>query len=456
MFMKKRKAIAWLIALVMLIPAVLAGCGSQDSTISNVEINKDGTAAQKKDGDVTLKVWWGVQTPERTKLAEETFAKFQQKEPGIKIDFLGVPGDANQYKQKVDMAIAAGDVPDVAVYLFRSDYIERDVYEPLDEYFAKWEGKDQIAPSVIESYRTMDYKNKKLYSLPQGSLVWVLWLRPDWFKEANLAIPESWDDVFNAIPKLTDKAKGRYGLSIRGGSGAAQNLEYLMYSYSGITEYFTKDGQCTINDPLHLEFVEKYLGAYNVYTPEDDLNKGWTELAATFQSGKAAIIAHNLGSAASHEKAFNGDYSKFMALTYPKSKKGNVVHPAIEPYGVTMMKKSTHKEEAWKLMTFLVSSEADGDYAKLYSEVPANLEAAKADWIQKLPYMKSGADFLASDTYKFYENPNYLPEYKSIGVKDIDPLVQKVMAKKMSAKEMLDQWAELMKKSKDEFDKTHQ
>lgn len=454
--MYRKRVVACLVVLAVLISVLLPGCSSKD-TISQKNIITSDTTAKQENSKVTLKVWWGVQTPERTALAEKIFANFQEKEPNIGIDFLGIPGDVSQYKQKVDMAIAAADVPDVLIYLFRSDYIDRGVYEPLDDYFNNWEGKDQLAPAVVDSYRILDYKYKKLYSLPQGTLLWNLWIRPDWFAEANLPIPKTWDDVFNAIQKLTDKSKGRYGLSIRGGQSPAANLEYLMYSYSGITEYFDKDGKCTINDPLHVEFAERYLGLYNIYTPEDDLTKGWTELAATFQSGKAAIIFHNLGSGASHEKAFNSDYSKFMAVPYPVSKKGYIVHPTIEPCGVTMMHLSKHKEEAWTLMTYLVSEEADSDYAKEYSEVPANMAAAaNADWIQKLPYVKTAVDFFASDTYKFCENPHYMPEYKAIETKDVDPLVQKVMAKKMTAKELLDQWADLMTNAKAEFDRTHQ
>ena len=52
-------------------------------------------------------------------------------------------------------------------------------------------------------------------------------------------------------------------------------MEMLMYSYSGITNFFIDD-KCTLNDPKNIEFMEKFLGGYGKTTSEDDINKGWT------------------------------------------------------------------------------------------------------------------------------------------------------------------------------------
>ena len=53
---------------------------------------------------------------------------------------------------------------------------------------------------------------------------------------------------FEIAEKTTKVDEGIFGYIIRGGSGGAEALEKLMYSYSGITEYFD-DGTCTLNDP---------------------------------------------------------------------------------------------------------------------------------------------------------------------------------------------------------------
>jgi multiple sugar transport system substrate-binding protein len=448
--LKKGKIFSGLMAFSLIMAIVLSGCGSNTKKeVTNVNVEKSSPEKQV-DKKTTLTFWTVTATPERNTLFENMVKQFEEQNPDIKVDYLGVPGDPTAFNQKVETALAAGEAPDI-VNAAKSDWISRGVLEPLDDYLNKWKDKASISPAAIQANRILDAKESKLYVLPDGAQPWVLWIRPDWLKAANLTIPQTWDQFFDDAQKLTDKSKGIYGYSIRGGAGSANTLEMLMYSYSGITDYFTKDGKSTINDPANVAFVDKYLGGYNVNTPEDDVNKSWTELAATFQSGKTAMVAHNLGSASSHEKAFGGDRSKFMAIPFPKSIKGTEVHPGLLPAGISMMKNSKNKEAAWKFITFYTSKDQNSAWGKLYGEIPANLEAAKDSWIKELPYIKTGADLLTSPDTKFTSTPYNLPGYSNIQ-KKIEPMIQKVMFKKMTSKEMLDEWAALLEKEKADFD----
>lgn len=434
-------------AAVMLTGVVLTGCGNSGTENKNNAATNGGTAGQGKK--TTIEFWAAAITPEREAFWKGVVNDFMAKNPDITVNYLGVPGDLNAYNQKVNVSMAAGQAPDV-INNFTSDLVARGVLEPLDDYFAKWEGKDKITPGSIASMKSADPKGGKLYGLPYGVQPWITWLRPDWLKEANLPMPGTWDQFLEDAQKLTDKSKGRFGYGIRGGAGSANTLEMLMYSYSGITNYFTKDGKSTINDPLHAQFLEKYLGGYNVNTPEDDLNKGWTELAASFQSGKVGMIFHNLGSASAHDKAFNSDLSKFTAAAFPKSIKGYNVHPGVTPTSMLMLKSSKNKDAVWKFMTYFVLNH-NGAYGKLYGEIPPNIDAMKEDWIQKMPYMKTGADLMASSETKFTDNPVYLPNYTNIQ-QTMEPMIQKVMAKKMTAKELLDEWAKKLEQAEADFE----
>ncbi|MEF2967734.1 sugar ABC transporter substrate-binding protein [Paenibacillus sp. M1] len=432
--------------LILSLSLLVSGCGGGGK--KQADSNSSEQAEQKK-----ISFWAAAVTPERNQFFEEIIKEFEEQNPDIKVDFLGVPGDLSAYQQKVNVAIAADQAPDI-MNDFKADLISRDVLEPLDEYLAAWEDKDLISQETLESNRKLDTKEGKLYALPYSSQTWNLWVRPDWFKEAGLELPDTWPDFFEAVEKLTDKSRDHYGLSIRGGAGSANTLEMLMYSYSGITEYFTADGKATINDPLHTEFVEQYLGAYNVYTPEDDLNKGWSELAATFQSDKAAIVVHNLGSASSHEKAFDGDRNKFAAIPFPQSVKGYREHPGLMPLGLTMSKSAEHKDAVWKFMTFYLSHDINSRYSELYGEIPANKDAAADDWVQNVPYMKSASDLLNNPETKFADTPYYLPGYGNVQ-KEVEPMIQKVMAKQMTAQEMLDEWARLLMEEKESYEQSN-
>lgn len=399
---------------IILTSLVLSGCGasSTGTGASAAPSNGSGTAVPGKK--TTIEFWAAAITPEREAFWKTVTTDFMAKNPDIVVNYLGVPGDLSAYNQKVNVALSAGQTPDL-INNFTSDLVGRGVLEPLDDYIAKWSGKDKITPGSIASIKAADPKGGKIYGLPYGVQPWI-----------------------------------KFGYGIRGGAGSANTLEMLMYSYSGITNYFTKDGKATINDPLHVEFLDKYLGGYNVYTPEDDLGKGWTELAASFQSGKVGMIFHNLGSASAHEKAFNNDLSKFSAAAFPKSVKGYNVHPGVTPTSMLMLKSSKNKDAVWKFMTYFVENH-NGAYGKLYGEIPPNTAAMKEDWIQKISYMKTGADLMVSTETKFTDNPVYLPNYSNIQL-NMEPMIQKVMAKKMNAKELLDEWAKQLEIAKADFD----
>lgn len=403
----------------------------------------------------TVSFWMGALTPERTAVWQEIVRSFEKKNPGIKVEFLGVPGDFAAYKQKLDVAVAANMEPDVSANIY-TDYVTRGVYLPLDSYVQKWNDKKYFSESAFDTIRAVDAKGHKLYAIMPSTNVRLLWIRPDWFKEAHLKVFKTWDELLVDITKLTNKSKGRFGWSIRGGAASGETLEQLMYSYSGITDYFTADGKCTVNDPVHVKFVEKYLGLYNVSTPEDDLTKGWTQLAATFQSGKCAMVYHNLGSASAHAQAFNNDYSKFMAVNLPMSIKGYRVHAAITPFGYSIHKASKNKEAAWKFIAYITTKEAASKYSQVIGEIPLDTRAAKAAWLKTLPWTKTASQMITSpvSVTQYYKTPYYLPTWKTILAKEVDPMVQQVMMKQMTPKEMLDKWAKLMEKAKEDFDQS--
>lgn len=413
------------------------------------------TATSSGTGEpVKLTMWTSATTPERKVIYQNCFNKFMEQNPDIKVEYLGVPGDPGQFTQKLDMALAAGEGPDMGIFCTPS-YIQRGALEPLDSYLEKSELKTMLSQDVLDRTKELDQKDGKLYGIIPMGLVNCMWIRSDWFQDAGLPVPETWDQFFEAVEKLTDKAQDRYGLSIRGGSGSAQNLEYLMYAYSGLTDYFTADGKCTINDAAHVEFCDKYLGAFGNYTPDDDLTKGWVELAATFQSGKCGIIVHNLGSANAHEEAFKGDKTKFQAISFPVSKQGYRVHSAFRSDAAfTINSACKNKEQAWKFTEFMCTDDsAVYDLGQEGGAVPLAENLQKDPKLDNFPYLKQGVQMISDPTLKYSANPYWLPDYSSIWVNTAEPNIQKVMAGKMTSQEMLDQWAAAMEKAYADFKK---
>lgn len=442
---KTKRAIAGLMALTMTAGLALTGCGDGKE--------KDSTTKENEDGSVTVSFWAASVTEERQQFFDWFADYVHEVYPDITVDMLGVPGDLSDYRQKLDVAIQAGTAPDITND-FRPELVTNGYYENLNDYFENWEDKDLINSELIDSNKTYDPTGEGLYALPYSSQTWNMWVRPDWLKEAGLEVPTTWNDFFTDVEKLTDKENDKYGLCIRGGAGSANTLEMLMYSYSGITNYFDEKGNCTINDPKNVEFVQKYLvDCYNVYTAQDDLTKGWADLANAFQSGKAGIVVHNLGSAASMAAAFENDYSKFEAAKFPASEKGYVVHPGLMPLGLSMNSQSDHKDAVWKVMTLYLSKEVNEKYCELYGEIPANKEAAEADFFTESPYMSVGLDIENNENVKFNDTPYYLPTYSNIQ-SDMEANIQAVMSGEMTPQELLDTWAAALEEAYKDYQET--
>ncbi|MDS0525137.1 sugar ABC transporter substrate-binding protein [Clostridium sp. SHJSY1] len=437
--MKKFLSIALLITINMVL--FLTGCNS---------LKYQGVSEESLNKKTKVTFWAATITSER----EEFFKKFQKEVsetyPDIELELVGIPGDLSAYRQKVDVAIAAGKAPDITND-FRSSLITNGYYEDLTSYFDKWEDKDKINSNLINSIKSYAPSGNGLYALPYSSQTWNLWIRSDWLKEKGLEVPGDWNQFFNTVEKLTDKEKNKYGLAIRGGTGSSNTLEILMYSYSGIANYFTSDGKCTINNPRNLEFAEKYLGCFNKFTDQNDLIKSWTELANSFQSGKAGIVVHNLGSGKSMVTAFDNDTSKFQASKFPVSVNGYIVEPGIMPLGLSMSSKSENKDAVWKVMRLYLKKDINTEYCKVYGEIPANMESRKDCFFKNTQYMSIGVDLENSKDVKFTDNPYYLPTYSNIQ-SEMDSAIQKVMSRQMTAKEMLDKWAGLLEKAKKDYD----
>lgn len=186
----------------------------KDQNTAGQETEKAAKNEDEADGNketVTLKFWKASANDDRNAWWESTIAEFEKAHPEIKIEYLGVAGDDSAFNQKLDMAFAAGEMPDVISSYCEASYITRGLLEPLDTYFENWEYKDQIPEVYLEQVKAMDYasEEKKLYTIPFGGNVQCMYARADILKEKGLEIPDNWEDFFAAAEAATDKDQGK-------------------------------------------------------------------------------------------------------------------------------------------------------------------------------------------------------------------------------------------------------
>lgn len=409
-------------------------------TTAAMESAKKETKTTESNKSVSLTLWADYVTPERTKYVENMVKNYMEENPNVVIEVTPLPDGADD---KVITAYEAGQGPDIFLSSGPdiTSHINGEYVIPLDEYFDKWEKKDMILPSAIETVRQYDVTgSNQLYYIPNGISFTVLWVRSDWLKETNSTV-DTWDNLFKAVENMTDKDSGRYGIALRGGKGGAKFLERQMYAYSGLLSVFDENGKCTINDPKNVEFVERYLGLYGKCTAEGDLNYGWTELAAAFDSGVAGMIIHNLGSASNHMDAFEGDTSKFEAVGMPLNEKGTSVNLMTQPGGMTISSTCKNPDVAFDFISYMTTGEPVSEYCQQWGVVPVDKEVLEsASWIKEQPWYEMSAEKLLDEKTLFYNQYSWLPGHDDIYT-DMDTNSQYVMTGEMTAQEMLDEWA---------------
>lgn len=438
-----RKRMNKLLALMVVAAMGMTACQTavpapEDGGTTTSEIQKE-TTAETKEEPKTLSLWMSFASADRQESVEKVVAEFEAENPGVTVDITFLP-DAGLDKAR--SAYAAGEGPDVYRVGIDPEFIKAGYVIPLNEYVDKWDGREHILESAIEYAKSYDITGAGgLYYMPVGATVTTFWVRSDWMREKGVNI-DTWDNFFQAVPAMTDKSKEQYGLAIRGGKGGMLFLEAMMYSYSGLASVIDENGKTTINDPKHVEFVEKYLGFYNECTAEGDIGYDYQELSAAFDAQKAGIIIHNLGSANDHLKAFDGDMTKFEAKGMPLNASGTSVNPMKADDGFMISSTCEYPELAFELITKFSAGEGLSEHCRQWGNIPMNSEVLEtAEWIKEYPWFQAAADLLLSDTTVFYDGYVWLPNRKNI-LNEMQSYSQEVMVGQMDAQEFLDIWAE--------------
>lgn len=417
---------------------VLASCSSETAL-------PDGELGDPNSG--TLTFWDNNAGPDRTPLYEELIRRFEEVNPGIEIQYVGLPSDSAQ--QKYQTALAGGSAPDLGIVstAYLAPLVAQDAVIPLDDFMASSPQRGEYDPKIIESAMESG-GGENLYGLPFTSNNATLWYRADWFDEAGIEPPETWDEFYDAADELTDKSDGRYGFTIRGGAGSIYPLLQHMFATTGIDNFF--DGsESTVNRPEMVQAIERFAALYDVDTPTADVNNGFPQMVASFGGGSVAMMQHNLGSLSNHRKALGDNVG---AIALPRADNG-VRTVMTDPFpSYTVFKSSKHQAAAWKFLEFMTSSESQAYWNENVGQIPVNAAARSAPAFQAMPSVQAAQAALDDPETVLVTPPDYLPDFGKIVQVQMLGQWQKVLIGQLSAQDFADDFAEKLDRSKAKYD----
>jgi len=292
----KKKILSVLLSTAM-VAALLAGCGASEEAAAPAPAAEvaapaatEEVAEAASDEQITITIWHQsvADTDPVKKIIEESVTEYHELHPNITIEQDGVEGE--QYKTKIKTAFVAGEAPDLSYMWagsFVKDFVDAGFLMPIDDYVSA-ETMAKVRPGTIEG-STFD---GKVYSFPTVTFLANLYCNKEYFDAAGAKIPETWDELLDAIAKL--KAAGYTPIMM-----GEKDLWPGMYWMDIIAARTASNAhiEAAFADPSKFnapEFVDAAAklqelvkaGAFN----DNYLSTSYTEMVEGFCAGQAAML----------------------------------------------------------------------------------------------------------------------------------------------------------------------
>lgn len=367
-FMKMKKVLAAAMAAVMTLS--MAACGG-----SGEKKTEDG----KKDGNakLTVAIWDSNQEPGLS----EIMADFT-KETGVEVDIQVTPwGD---YWTMLEAATTGGEMPDV--FWMHSDQIA--TYAQYDDILLNLTDKIEKSDKIdLENYPenlVSIYQNDKgdQLAVPKDIDTCAVWYNKTMFDEAGIPYPTAdwtWEDFREIAKKLTIPEKDQYGVALK--PGAYQESWYsTIYAYGG--KVLSDDKKTSgFDDPKTIEAMKLI---------ENIIKDGsMPEYSVVSENGSAALmeagtVAMTFQGSWMIPDLVTNDFVKANCDIAPLPKGPEGTKSIYNGLGWAASAQGEHTEEAWQLIEYLGSKEAQTKQAELGVTMAA-YEGVSADWVNAQP-----------------------------------------------------------------------
>jgi multiple sugar transport system substrate-binding protein len=393
-----------------------------------------GFAAPAVRKKVKLNYWNWADNPNHQKISLDSVAMFNASQ-----NFIEVEVDANmavmESRKKLVVSYAAGAAPDVimTVQYWLQDYYDNGILHPLEDYFNAWDDKDDFFPNVMQQVRSKP--DQPVLMMPQTSIPYFLFYRQDWFKEAGLAVPDTYDDFIAAAKALT-RAPERYGYALRGQKYSAIQVILPIWHSAGVN-FVNGDGTVDFDRPEAVDVTEKWVGMLtkDKSCQPTAINDGYRELYALMEKSKCAMWLYGPHASPALVAAL-GDAIQGA----PNPRVGPERYMLANPEGPMMVSTCPEKEAAWEFIKFICTGDAAMLYTANRAVPPVRHSLAKADYFQNNRFIKMSLD--ESDTWW---TPPYHDQNWTNFQDKIPPFWQETLGERMTPKEFNEMGARLLR-----------
>ena len=215
---------------------------------------------------MTTVEYWTTQTQsDRMQTIEVMADVFEALNPGIDIKLVAV--DENDIPKQIAAAAASNTLPDMI-----------EVGSNLSLAFSEQgivdlEATTEVINSVgIDRFYTgalklvEDPAKKQYVALPYRGWVQGIWYRADWFEEAGLEPPTTWESIEKAAKHFNNPKENQYGILIGTKADSYAEQVYTQFALSNDAPQFDRNGKLIFNSEAQKEVLDFYK-TLSQYTP---------------------------------------------------------------------------------------------------------------------------------------------------------------------------------------------
>jgi len=338
-------------------------------------------------GAAELNIWVMSTTTQQQQDMKDLMRPYLAANPNLRVNVTVLNWESAW--SKITAAAASGQGPDILELgtTWVSSISSMGALEPISAaQQTEIGGAQAFIPAVWGSTHRFD--DNKIYAIPWYADARAAFYRTDVFKKAGVNPKEAftnWTSFKQAMQKINGQVidgKKIYALGYPGKNdwNVIHNLAPWIWNAGG--DLLSADRRhSAINSPEALQAITYYTSfAAEGLVPSSALEKDSAQIEAGFFSGQYAVIFSGswILKQMATPKAKGGQMESvathnFGIESYPAGLKGN--QTLFSGSDLAIMKSSKNKDQAWKLLAYLTSRDAEVTYSKMSAMLPARLDA---------------------------------------------------------------------------------
>ena len=329
-----------------------------------------GNKEAADSGQVTIEFiqWWAPELPDGS--FRGIMDEFEAQNPGIKVELISGPYSST--RDQIVIGAATGTLSDVVGLdgAWVNDLAKQGALTSLDGLMASANYDSSQIAAIIK----LDGNS---YMFPVASFVYPIFINLDLFEAAGInKLPTNRSEFLEAARKLTDTSKNQYGwvlpLSLQSPNGVQNDVMSWVWA-SGKSMLKNGKPDLTNDDVVSaLKFIES-MYKEGLISPGSFAKKEQDKVEE-FVNGRIGMMVDTLAHInmiRERNPDLNFTISDFPAVDGYTGSRG-LPYAA---WGIGISENSEHKEEAWKLVSYLMSPEVNSKLVTIANAFPGNVHA---------------------------------------------------------------------------------